>query len=177
MNEKEIEAKDKEIEKLEARSQRAGGAGIAHGGVRSPRMTTTEESHASRMKHEHGCIGPSDGSSPPPSARPRSWPSGCKTSPLIAQILLNRGIAEAEECSGLPPPEPQVPARSRERSRTSRKAAERIAQAIRDSEKIVIYGDYDVDGITATAILWHAIRCSAARSTTTSPTASTKATA
>jgi len=28
------------------------------------------------------------------------------------------------------------------------KAAERIAQAIRDQEKIVIYGDYDVDGIT-----------------------------
>jgi len=28
---------------------------------------------------------------------------------------------------------------------------------IRDRERIVIYGDYDVDGITATAILWHAI--------------------
>ena len=38
------------------------------------------------------------------------------------------------------------------------KAADRIARAIRDAEKIVIYGDYDVDGITATAILWHAIR-------------------
>src|SRR5205814_6430015 len=37
------------------------------------------------------------------------------------------------------------------------RGAERIAKAIRDREKIVIYGDYDVDGITATAILWHAI--------------------
>jgi len=36
-------------------------------------------------------------------------------------------------------------------------AAGRIAKAIRDHEKIVIYGDYDVDGITATSILWHAI--------------------
>src|SRR5205814_8603354 len=39
-------------------------------------------------------------------------------------------------------------------------AAERIAKAIRDAEKIVVYGDYDVDGITATSILWHAITLS-----------------
>jgi single-stranded-DNA-specific exonuclease len=39
-----------------------------------------------------------------------------------------------------------------------KKAATRIAQAIANRDKIVIYGDYDVDGITATAILWHAIR-------------------
>jgi single-stranded-DNA-specific exonuclease len=38
------------------------------------------------------------------------------------------------------------------------KAAGRIADAIREKQQIVIYGDYDVDGITATAILWHAIR-------------------
>jgi single-stranded-DNA-specific exonuclease len=38
------------------------------------------------------------------------------------------------------------------------KAAERIARAIREKESIVVYGDYDVDGITATAILWHAIK-------------------
>ena len=36
-------------------------------------------------------------------------------------------------------------------------ATDRIARAIGAREKIVIYGDYDVDGITATAILWHAI--------------------
>ena len=37
-------------------------------------------------------------------------------------------------------------------------AAERLAEAVRRGEKVVIYGDYDVDGITATAILWHALR-------------------
>ncbi len=36
-------------------------------------------------------------------------------------------------------------------------AAERIAQAVRDGERVAIYGDYDVDGVTATAILWHAL--------------------
>ena len=36
-------------------------------------------------------------------------------------------------------------------------AAERIVQAVRDRQPIVIYGDYDVDGITASAILWHTL--------------------
>ena len=34
------------------------------------------------------------------------------------------------------------------------KAVERIRQAVADGEKIVVYGDYDCDGITATAILY-----------------------
>lgn len=38
------------------------------------------------------------------------------------------------------------------------RAAERLAEAVRRRERIVIYGDYDVDGITATAILYHALK-------------------
>lgn len=34
------------------------------------------------------------------------------------------------------------------------KATERLAEAIRDREKIIVYGDYDVDGTTATSILY-----------------------
>jgi single-stranded-DNA-specific exonuclease len=83
--------------------------------------------------------------------------AGClKTSPLIAQILLNRGIASPADCQAFLAPSlhhlhqpAMLPGVVR--------AAERINQAIRNKEKIVIYGDYDVDGITATAILWHAI--------------------
>jgi single-stranded-DNA-specific exonuclease len=37
-------------------------------------------------------------------------------------------------------------------------AAERIVAAVRGGERIAIYGDYDVDGMTATAILVHVIR-------------------
>src|SRR4051794_35374580 len=80
-----------------------------------------------------------------------------KTSPLLAQILINRGICEPDECQEFLRPSPKgladpslIP--------NLKVAAERIARAIRDKEKIVIYGDYDVDGITATSILWHAIR-------------------
>jgi single-stranded-DNA-specific exonuclease len=35
-----------------------------------------------------------------------------------------------------------------------RTAAERAAKAVRNNEKILIYGDYDVDGTTATALLY-----------------------
>src|SRR5690349_9079960 len=80
-----------------------------------------------------------------------------KTSPLVAQILLNRGMSDGDVCRDFLRPtlknllEPgTIP--------NLRPAAERIAKSIREREKIVVYGDYDVDGITATSILWHAIR-------------------
>lgn len=37
------------------------------------------------------------------------------------------------------------------------RAAERIITALRSGERVTIYGDYDVDGVTATAILYHLI--------------------
>ena len=80
-----------------------------------------------------------------------------KISPLIAQLLLNRGIKTHEDAGRFLKPtlallhDPALLAGVTQ-------AANRIARAIRDGEKIVIFGDYDVDGITASAILWHAIR-------------------
>jgi single-stranded-DNA-specific exonuclease len=83
--------------------------------------------------------------------------SRMKISPLVAQILLNRGLREPGECQDFLRPNLKclhdpygIPG--------LQKAADRIARAIRDKQKIVVYGDYDVDGITASAILWHAIR-------------------
>jgi len=38
------------------------------------------------------------------------------------------------------------------------RAAARLLDAARQGEPIVIYGDYDVDGVTATAILFHTLR-------------------
>ena len=38
------------------------------------------------------------------------------------------------------------------------KAADRVARAIRNGEKIAVFGDYDVDGITATCLLTHFLR-------------------
>ncbi len=42
-------------------------------------------------------------------------------------------------------------------------AAERLRQAIRDRERIVVYGDYDVDGMTGTVILMNFIRLAGGR--------------
>ncbi len=93
---------------------------------------------------------------PPDPAAP-DLASRLKTSPLIAQALLNRHLSEPDDCQAFLRPTLNHLHRPEELAGLTR-AAERIARAIGDREKIVIYGDYDVDGITATAILWHAIR-------------------
>ncbi len=41
-------------------------------------------------------------------------------------------------------------------------AAERIVRAIRSGKKIVIYGDYDVDGVCGTSVLWACLRLAGA---------------
>ncbi len=43
-----------------------------------------------------------------------------------------------------------------------KKSAERVAAAIRSKQKILIYGDYDVDGVTATTLMYRVLsRCGA----------------
>lgn len=49
------------------------------------------------------------------------------------------------------------------------RAAERIARAVAERQPIVIYGDYDVDGVTASAILWHTLKLAGADVTTYIP--------
>jgi single-stranded-DNA-specific exonuclease len=93
----------------------------------------------------------------PPHPQAGLLASQLKVSPLVAQVLLNRGIETADDGQKFLKPnlkllhEPSlIPGLEL--------ASERIAKAVRDREKIVIYGDYDVDGITAVSILWHALK-------------------
>jgi single-stranded-DNA-specific exonuclease len=76
-----------------------------------------------------------------------------KISPLLAQVLINRGVTDAQAGSVFLNPklteliQPElVPGAS--------KAVGRIKHAIKAGEKITVYGDYDVDGITGVSILW-----------------------
>ena len=48
-------------------------------------------------------------------------------------------------------------------------AAHRLDQALREHQSIIIYGDYDADGITASAILWHVLTRAGAQVSTYVP--------
>ncbi|MDP2682418.1 MAG: single-stranded-DNA-specific exonuclease RecJ [Deltaproteobacteria bacterium] len=76
-----------------------------------------------------------------------------KISPLTAQLLINRGLVEIDKAfSFLSPSLKNLhdPFGMKDMDR----ATERIIKAIKGNEKIAIYGDYDVDGTTATALLY-----------------------
>ena len=76
--------------------------------------------------------------------------------PIIAAVLLNRGIAESEIKSYFAKSMHDVvnPLKMKDMD----KAVARIMAALEKHEPIVVYGDYDVDGITATAVLYDFLR-------------------
>ncbi|MBN1974735.1 MAG: single-stranded-DNA-specific exonuclease RecJ [Sedimentisphaerales bacterium] len=93
----------------------------------------------------------------PPDNRCDELARSLKVSPLIAQVLINRGITNSELGNAFLRPrlteliEP-------ERMPGIKNAVERIKKALKNREKITIYGDYDVDGITSVSILWQVLR-------------------
>lgn len=82
-------------------------------------------------------------------------------SPLLAQVLAARGVESkqvaqqlfATKMNDLHEPDllPGIP-----------EAADRVIKAIQSQRRITIYGDYDVDGVTATSILWHCFKLAGA---------------
>jgi len=76
-----------------------------------------------------------------------------KVSPLLAQVLINRGITDARAGAAYLQPK-LTELISAEQMPGAKAAAQRIKQAVKNKEKIAVYGDYDVDGITGVAILW-----------------------
>ncbi len=76
-----------------------------------------------------------------------------KISPLLAQLLINRGITDTTAANTFLRPK-LTDLIAPERMPGIEPALRRIATAIKQNQKITIYGDYDVDGITGLAILW-----------------------
>ncbi len=96
------------------------------------------------------------------SGRVESLARQMRCSRLVAQVLLSRNYTDAEQAkaflvsklSDLREPE-TLPGVSQ--------AAEKIVQAIQENRRITIYGDYDVDGMTSTAILQQCLQLAGAQ--------------
>ena len=82
-------------------------------------------------------------------------------SPLLAQLLLNRGIASAAEAASFLDGEDRLgdPFTMAGMSQ----ALDRIAGAVRVGERVVVYGDYDVDGLSGATLLARALSAVGAR--------------
>lgn len=77
-------------------------------------------------------------------------------SPLVARVLAGRGMTDAEQVRAFCSPslrQMHDPALMPGLER----AAERLLDGMKRGESIVIYGDYDVDGLCAASILFHTL--------------------
>ncbi len=83
--------------------------------------------------------------------------SACDLGATAAQILLHRGIRDADEAKGFLDATLRG-LRSPESMADRAIAADRLCHAIRTGERIVVFGDYDVDGTTSALILTEIIQ-------------------
>ncbi len=85
--------------------------------------------------------------------------SNLKNEKIIKILLKNRGLTERKEIQEfLYPKLSNITIESVGIDKKQlKKAMNRVNQAIEINEQIIIYGDYDVDGITGTAILWETL--------------------
>ena len=77
--------------------------------------------------------------------------------PLCAAVLCARGVDTAPAASAFLAHGPDL-LHDPFLLRDMEKAVERISRAIREQETLAVYGDYDVDGITATCLLTQFLR-------------------
>ncbi|MFH1407120.1 MAG: single-stranded-DNA-specific exonuclease RecJ [Candidatus Omnitrophota bacterium] len=77
-------------------------------------------------------------------------------SPVLAQLLINRSVTDARNAKSFLNPQLEdlhEPFRLKDMDR----ALERLKKAVNKREKILIFGDYDVDGLTSSVVLMRAL--------------------
>lgn len=79
-------------------------------------------------------------------------------SSLLQKLLTNRGLRTDSEIEHFFHPTEERDFHDPFLMKDMERAVKRIGQAIEKSERIMIFGDYDVDGITGTAILMRCLR-------------------
>ncbi len=80
-------------------------------------------------------------------------------SPLLRELLSRRGYETDEQIEDFLNPDFAKTCYDPNLFEGMHEAVSRICAAKKRSEKITIYGDYDIDGMTATVILWESLRC------------------
>lgn len=92
-------------------------------------------------------------------ALPEEAPSipGLDAPPFIGRLLRMRGIRDADEAETFLAADRMQPADPSSLPGFD-EAVERAAAAVEGGESVAVYGDYDVDGVTSTAILVEALR-------------------
>ena len=93
----------------------------------------------------------------PPLITPEADSELSKFPPILRQILFNRGCPTDADARAYLNAKPNINYDPLQMA-GMREAVERIQFAIRNNEAIAIYGDYDVDGVTATALLVEALK-------------------
>ncbi len=77
--------------------------------------------------------------------------------PLVAQVLVGRGLADPASARAFL--HPRLAELTRPEAMADRDlAADRLAHAVRRRQRIAVFGDYDVDGLTSAALLTRVLR-------------------
>ncbi len=76
--------------------------------------------------------------------------------PLLIQVLYNRGLTAPEQVDAFLAPDALIG--NPFQMRGMNEAVDRLRRAIRAGEAIAVYGDFDVDGVTATVLLVQALQ-------------------
>ena len=77
--------------------------------------------------------------------------------PFLAQLLLARGITKPDQVEPFLNPKLTM-LRDPNELPGCTEAAKKILAAVKAGKRILIYGDYDADGVTSTAILWRCLK-------------------
>lgn len=79
-------------------------------------------------------------------------------SPLVLQLLYDRNLETQKEIDEFFNPDYESDLHDPFLMKGIKQAVQRIKQAVKNKEKIVVYGDYDADGICSTVILMEALK-------------------
>jgi single-stranded-DNA-specific exonuclease len=73
---------------------------------------------------------------------------------FAAQLFWQRGVREEKQLAAFVNPQFYQPSDASEFGEEMQLATQRLQQARIDGERVTIWGDFDADGITSTAVLW-----------------------